>query len=56
MDWVIVLVIGVLAGTLGGIVGFGTSILLLPPLVIVFGPKEAVPIMAIAALMAKRRN
>ena len=52
MDWAIVLVIGVFAGTLGGIVGFGTSILLLPPLVIVFGPKEAVPIMAIVALMA----
>lgn len=52
MDWIIVLVIGVFAGTLGGIVGFGTSILLLPPLVIVFGPKEAVPIMAVVALMA----
>lgn len=52
MDWIVVLVIGVFAGTLGGIVGFGTSILLLPPLVIVFGPKEAVPIMAIVALMA----
>lgn len=52
MEWVIVLAIGLAAGTLGGIVGFGTSILLLPPLVIVFGPKEAVPIMAIVALMA----
>ncbi len=52
MDWIVVLVIGVFAGTLGGIVGFGTSILLLPPLVIVFGPKEAVPIMAVVALMA----
>lgn len=52
MDWVIVLAIGLAAGTLGGIVGFGTSILLLPPLVIVFGPKEAVPIMAVVALMA----
>jgi uncharacterized membrane protein YfcA len=52
MEWVLVLAIGLAAGTLGGIVGFGTSILLLPPLVIVFGPKEAVPIMAIVALMA----
>jgi len=52
MDWAIVLAIGVAAGTLSGIVGFGTSLLLLPPLVIVFGPKEAVPIMAIVALMA----
>ena len=52
MEWGIVLAIGVVAGTLGGIVGFGTSILLLPVLVIVFGPKEAVPIMAIVAMMA----
>jgi uncharacterized membrane protein YfcA len=46
MEWVVVLVIGLVAGTLSGIVGFGTSIMLLPPLVVVFGPKEAVPIMA----------
>jgi uncharacterized membrane protein YfcA len=52
MDWVAVLAIGLAAGTLGGIVGFGTSILLLPPLVLAFGPKEAVPIMAVTALMA----
>jgi hypothetical protein len=50
VEWVIVLVIGLVAGTLGGIVGFGTSIMLLPPLVVVFGPKEAVPIMAVTAL------
>jgi hypothetical protein len=52
MEWAIVLVIGLAAGTLGGIVGFGTSIMLLPPLVVVFGPKEAVPIMAVTALLA----
>lgn len=52
MEWIIVLAIGLLAGTLGGIVGFGTSIMLLPPLVVVFGPLEAVPMMAITALMA----
>jgi hypothetical protein len=40
------------AGTLGGIVGFGTSIMLMPALVLVFGPREAVPIMAIASMMA----
>ena len=34
------------------VVGFGTSIMLLPPLVIFFGPHEAVPMMAITALMA----
>jgi len=40
------------AGTVGGVVGFGTSIMLMPALVLVFGPREAVPIMAIAAIMA----
>lgn len=47
-----ILGVGLLAGTIGGIVGFGSSILLMPVLVIVFGPREAVPIMAIAAIMA----
>ena len=52
MDWVIVLALGLAAGTISGIVGFGTSIILLPALVIVFGPREAVPIMAITAILA----
>jgi uncharacterized membrane protein YfcA len=52
MEWIIVLTIGLLAGTLGGIVGFGTSIMLLPLLVVIFGPLEAVPMMAVTALMA----
>ena len=52
MEWIVVLAIGLVAGTLGGIVGFGTSIMLLPPLMLFFGPREAVPMMAIVALMA----
>ena len=40
------------AGTLGGIVGFGTSIMLMPALVLVFGPRQAVPIMAVASIIA----
>lgn len=52
MSWIFVLSVGLVGGTLGGVVGFGTSILLLPPLVIVFGPYEAVPIMAVTALLA----
>lgn len=52
MEWIVILGIGLAAGTLGGIVGFGTSIMLLPPLMIVFGPLEAVPIMAIAGMFA----
>ena len=52
MDFVFILVVGLVAGTIGGIVGFGSSILLMPVLVIAFGPLQAVPIMAIAAIMA----
>ena len=47
-----VLIVGLLAGTISGIVGTGSSIMLLPVLVYEFGPKQAVPIMAIAAVMA----
>jgi uncharacterized membrane protein YfcA len=47
-----ILAVGLIAGTLSGIVGFGSSIMLMPVLVIVFGPIQAVPIMAIAAIMA----
>lgn len=52
MEYVLVLTVGLIAGTLGGIVGFGASILLMPVLMFTFGPREAVPIMAIAAVMA----
>lgn len=52
MDFLFILTVGLVAGTLSGIVGFGSSIMLMPVLVIVFGPKQAVPIMAIAAIMA----
>jgi uncharacterized membrane protein YfcA len=52
MDYVLVLVLGLFAGTLGGIVGFGTSIMLMPALVLVYGPKQAVPIMAIGSILA----
>ena len=47
-----VLAVGLVAGTISGIVGTGSSIMLLPVLVYEFGPKEAVPIMAVAAVMA----
>lgn len=52
MIWLGVLALGLLAGTLSGIVGFGASIMLMPVLMFTFGPQEAVPIMAIAALLA----
>ena len=52
MTYLLVLTVGLIAGTLSGIVGFGSSIMLMPVLVITFGPREAVPIMAVAAIMA----
>ena len=52
MNFIFVLAVGLVAGTLSGIVGTGSSIMLMPVLVYQFGPKQAVPIMAIAAVMA----
>ncbi len=52
MELLFILAVGLAAGTLSGIVGFGSSIMLMPVLVIVFGPLHAVPIMAIAAILA----
>lgn len=51
LAWLLVFGIGLGAGTLAGIIGFGGSTILLPVLTLVFGPKAAVPIMAIAALL-----
>ena len=51
MDLLLVLVAGLFAGTLGGIVGTGSSLVLMPLLVVMFGPRQAVPIMAVAAIM-----
>ena len=52
MDFLFVLAVGLVAGTISGIVGFGASVMLMPVLVIAFGPVQAVPIMAIAAILA----
>jgi len=47
-----ILAVGLAAGIISGIVGTGSSIMLMPVLVYQYGPKQAVPIMAIAAVMA----
>jgi uncharacterized membrane protein YfcA len=47
-----VLTVGLVAGCLSGIIGTGSSLMLLPVLVYTYGPKQAVPIMAVAAVMA----
>ena len=52
LGWLLVLPLGLLAGTIGGVVGFGSAIILMPALVLVFGAKAAVPIIAIASIMA----
>jgi uncharacterized membrane protein YfcA len=52
VELLFVLGIGLAAGTISGIVGFGSSIMLMPVLVLAFGPRHAVPIMAIAAILA----
>jgi uncharacterized protein len=52
LSFLFVLLVGLVAGTISGIVGTGSSIMLMPVLVYQYGPKEAVPIMAVAAVMA----
>jgi uncharacterized membrane protein YfcA len=52
LNLLFVLAVGLAAGTISGIVGTGSSIMLMPVLVYQYGPKQAVPIMAIAAVMA----
>ena len=49
--YIFVLVAGLAAGALSAIVGTGASIILLPILILQFGPQQAVPIMAVAAVM-----
>ncbi|SUA93400.1 sulfite exporter TauE/SafE family protein [Pandoraea pulmonicola] len=46
-----VAVVGTAAGVVSGVVGTGSSMMLLPVLVYTYGPKQAVPIMAVAAIV-----
>ncbi|MBN9090008.1 MAG: sulfite exporter TauE/SafE family protein [Reyranella sp.] len=50
--YALVLAVGLVAGLVSGIVGTGATIILLPVLTLVFGPKAAIPIMAVVALMS----
>ncbi len=52
ISYLFVLLVGLVAGAISGVIGTGSSIILLPVLVFTFGPKQAVPIMAVAAIMA----
>jgi uncharacterized protein len=50
--FLVVLIVGLAAGALSGIIGTGSTITLLPILVYQLGPKQAVPIIAVSAVMA----
>src|SRR6478752_1611383 len=52
LGFLFVLTVGLIAGTISGIVGTGSSIMLMPVLIYQYGPKQAVPIMAVAAVLA----
>ncbi len=49
---ILVGVLALVAGTIGGLIGFGSTIILMPALVFAVGPKAAIPILTIAGLMA----
>jgi len=51
VEFFFILIVGLVAGTVSGVIGFGSSIMLLPVLVVAFGPLQAVPIMAVAAIL-----
>jgi uncharacterized protein len=52
MMWAAILALGLVAGTLSGMVGFGAATMLMPALMRAFGAQRAVPIMAVAGLIA----
>lgn len=52
LSYVLVCAIGFVAGCLSGVIGTGASLILLPVLVPMFDPARAIPVMAIAGLMA----
>jgi uncharacterized membrane protein YfcA len=52
MTLLFLLLLGLVAGTLSGIVGFGSSVMLMPALVWAYGPRTAVPVMAVAGFLA----
>ncbi len=49
--WIPLLAVALVAGTIGGVVGFGSAVILLPVCAYVFGAERAVPILTVAALI-----
>src|SRR5258708_30883418 len=54
LEFVFVLAVGLVAGTISGILGTGSSVMLVPVVVYEFGPQQAVPIVAVAPRLAPR--
>ena len=52
LPMLLICAVGLGAGVLGGVIGFGTTILLMPPLVHFYGPMTAVPVIALVAIVA----
>ena len=44
--------LGLGAGVMGGVIGFGTTIILMPALVFFYGPIQAIPVIALVATVA----
>src|SRR6202035_782187 len=53
LSFLFVLAVGLVAGTISGIVGTGSSIMLMPVLIYEYGPRQAVPAIPAAALGAR---
>jgi hypothetical protein len=51
MEYLLVALIALFAGAVSGVIGTGSSMILMPVLVAGFGPQQAVPIMAIGAIL-----
>lgn len=49
--WIPLLAVALVAGTIGGVVGFGSAVILLPVCAYAFGAERAVPILTVAALI-----
>lgn len=49
--WLPLLALALVAGTIGGVVGFGSAVILLPVCAYVFGADQAVPILTVAGLI-----
>lgn len=52
LPMLLICTVGLVAGVLGGVIGFGTTVMLMPPLVYFYGPLQTVPVIALVAIVA----